>query len=337
MSFRELEDEKVYNPGSYSLALQHLSLILINSFHQSPHLAAGAGPCHTSYPHSALSPIFYKLLLCFSFCLQQMDTPSSDTSGVTDEKDTDSLTPERLRDVETWPITRDVRQLDARLYPDGSRRGNLGVTWQDLTVKGVSNDAMFNENVLSQFNPFGKSGKSVPDKTIIDSSSGCVKPGEMLLVLGRPGAGCTSLLSILANRRLGYSKVEGQVSFGSMSHKEAEQYRGQIVMNTEEEIFFPALTVKDTIDFATRLKVPHTLPSGVKDASEYAQINEDFFLKAMGIEHTKDTKVGDAYIRGVSGGERKRVSIVECLATRGSVFCWDNSVRPLKSSIQGQY
>lgn len=256
-----------------------------------------------------------------------MDTPSSDTSGGTDKDYASPSTPEKLGDVGNWPITRDVRQLDARLHANESRPGKLGVTWRDLTVKGVSNDAMFNDNVLSQFIPFGKSGKKVPDKTIIDSSFGCVKPGEMLLVLGRPGAGCTSLLSILANRRLGYSEVEGQVSFGSMDHKAAEQYRGQIVMNTEEEIFFPALTVKDTIDFATRLSVPHTLPPGVKDAHEFAQINEDFFLKAMGIEHTKDTKVGDAYIRGVSGGERKRVSIVECLATRGSVFCWDNSVR----------
>lgn len=233
---------------------------------------------------------------------------------------------EKLEGIEAWPITQEVRQLQDRLRAEDSKPGKLGVTWQDLTVKGVSNDAMFNENILSQFVPFGKSTKNVPDKTIIDSSFGCVKPGEMLLVLGRPGAGCTSLLNMLSNRRLGYKEVAGQVSFGSMSHQEAEQYQGQIVMNTEEEIFFPALTVKDTVDFATRLKVPHCLPTGVKDAAEYAQLNKDFFLKAMGIEHTKDTKVGDAYIRGVSGGERKRVSIVECLATRGSLFCWDNSV-----------
>jgi ATP-binding cassette subfamily G (WHITE) protein 2 (SNQ2) len=50
------------------------------------------------------------------------------------------------------------------------------------------------------------------------------------------------------------------------------------------------------------------------------------------MEHTHDTKVGDAYNRGVSGGERKRVSILECLATRGSVFCWDNSTRGLDAS-----
>ena len=233
----------------------------------------------------------------------------------------------KLEGVEAWSITREVRQLQERLDTENSRPKKLGVTWQDLTVKGVSNEALFNENVLSQFVPFGKGSKNTPNKTIIDSSFGCVKPGEMLLVLGRPGAGCTSLLSILSNRRLGYAQIDGTVSFGAMSSDEAADYRGQIVMNTEEEIFFPALTVGNTIDFAMRLNVPHHLPSGVKNAEEYAQVNEEFMLKAMGIEHTRGTKVGDAYTRGVSGGERKRVSIVECLSTRGSVFCWDNSVR----------
>ena len=50
----------------------------------------------------------------------------------------------------------------------------------------------------------------------------------MLLVLGNPGAGCTSLLNILSNHRLGYAEIEGDVSFGSMSSDEAKAYRGQI-------------------------------------------------------------------------------------------------------------
>jgi ABC-type multidrug transport system ATPase subunit len=57
----------------------------------------------------------------------------------------------------------------------------------------------------------------------------------------------------------------------------------------------------------------------------------------MGISDTRDTKVGDEYVRGVSGGERKRVSIIETLATRGSVFCWDNSTRGLDASTALEY
>jgi ABC-type multidrug transport system permease subunit/ABC-type multidrug transport system ATPase subunit len=57
----------------------------------------------------------------------------------------------------------------------------------------------------------------------------------------------------------------------------------------------------------------------------------------MGISHTHDTKVGNEFVRGVSGGERKRVSILEVMATRGSVFCWDNSTRGLDASTALEY
>jgi len=257
-----------------------------------------------------------------------MDTPASEMSDFAKVTDTNPYASDKsqIDYVEAPRMYQKVQDLERRLQTNDSKPKKLGVTWNDLTVKGVSNEALFNKNVISQFIPFGKDSKDVPKKTIIDSSFGCVKPGEMLLVLGRPDAGCTSLLSMLSNNRLGYAEVVGEVSFGAMSSVGADDYRGQIIMNTEEEIFFPSLTVGETIDFATRLRVPYHLPEGVKDAEEYAQIQEDFLLSAMGIEHTKGTKVGDAYIRGVSGGERKRVSIVECLTSRGSVFAWDNSV-----------
>jgi ABC-type multidrug transport system ATPase subunit len=245
--------------------------------------------------------------------------------------------PNSLRKIETlsrapWHMASEVQALKDRDEQGGEKPRKLGVTWQNLTVKGVSSDATFNENVLSQFNPFGKSSRDAPMKTIIENSHGCVKPGEMLLVLGRPGSGCTSLLNMLSNNRLGYAEVTGDVKFGDMPVQEAKQYRGQIIMNTEEEIFFPTLTVRDTIDFAARMKVPYHLPPGITTAEEYAQFNRDFLLRSVGISHTADTKVGDAFIRGVSGGERKRVSILECLRSRASVFCWDNSTRGLDAS-----
>ncbi|KAJ6073237.1 hypothetical protein N7467_011322 [Penicillium canescens] len=232
----------------------------------------------------------------------------------------------------TWHMAEELQTMKDRDEQSGEKARKLGVAWQNLTVKGVSSDATFNENVLSQFNPFGKTGKGDPMKTILDNSFGCVKPGEMLLVLGRPGSGCTTLLNMLSNHRLGYAEIAGDVSFGNMPAEEAKQYRGQIIMNTEEEIFFPTLSVGETIDFAARMKVPYHLPPGIKSAEEYAQLNKDFLLRSVGISHTASTNVGDAFIRGVSGGERKRVSILECLTTRASVFCWDNSTRGLDAS-----
>jgi ABC-type multidrug transport system ATPase subunit len=103
-----------------------------------------------------------------------------------------------------------------------------------------------------------------------------------------------------------------------MDQQEAEQYRGQIVMNTEEEVFYPTLTVGRTMDFATRLKTPETLPEKAESHEQHRRGMKEFLLDSMGISHTVDTKVGDAFVRGVSGGERKRVSILETLVSQAS-------------------
>ena len=108
-------------------------------------------------------------------------------------------------------------------------------------------------------------------------------------------------------------------------------------MNTEEELFYPTLTVGETMDFATRLNIPNTLPKNAESRESYRQGFKDFLLDSMGIGHTENTKVGDAFVRGVSGGERKRVSIIETLCTRGSVMCWDNSTRGLDASTALEY
>ncbi|KAL2012450.1 hypothetical protein VTN00DRAFT_5168 [Thermoascus crustaceus] len=246
-----------------------------------------------------------------------------------------SREPVAAEKADEWALTSKVKEYREREIASDFKGRELGVTWENLTVEAISSDAAINENVLSQFNIpqlVQEARHKPPLKTILKDSHGCVKPGEMLLVLGRPGSGCTTLLKMLSNRRRGYASIKGDVWFGSLNHKEAEQYRGQIVMNTEEELFFPTLTVGQTMDFATKLKIPFHLPNGVASAEEYRQEAKEFLLESMGISHTHDTKVGNEFVRGVSGGERKRVSIIECLATRGSVFCWDNSTRGLDAS-----
>lgn len=265
----------------------------------------------------------------------EMDTGNSQQSQLQEKELQQETHQDNTNRKHDWALTSKVIAFHERDQKSGFPSRHLGITWQNLTVQVPRSGAAVHENVLSQLNLpklIGESRHKPPLRTILDNSHGCVKPGEMLLVLGRPGSGCTTLLNLLANQRKGYGSIEGDVHYGSLNAKEAERYAGQIVVNKEEEIFFPSLTVRQTMDFATRLKKPFRLPDGVTSQEEHRIEMRNFLLESMGIEHTIDTKVGDAYVRGVSGGERKRVSIIECLASRGSVFCWDNATRGLDAS-----
>lgn len=112
-----------------------------------------------------------------------------------DDRDSDAT----ISQAEDWKLMPEVRDVRNQQAQDQRKNRRLGVTWKDLTVKGIGADHAFNENVFSQFNipkKISESRKGAPLKTIIDRSHGCVKPGEMLLVLGRPGAGTTTLLKV---------------------------------------------------------------------------------------------------------------------------------------------
>ncbi|KAH0837832.1 pleiotropic drug resistance ABC transporter [Lanmaoa asiatica] len=229
----------------------------------------------------------------------------------------------------------------------GIKHKHVGVTWEDLEVKIYINtfgDAVINFfltpflwlwGFIMRFVPH----RQLPTRTILHKSSGVLKPGEMCLVLGCPGAGCSTFLKTIANQRGEYADIEGNVQYAGINAAEmAKYYKGEVAYNQEGDIHISTLTVAQTMEFALSTKTPG--PDGRLQGvsrKEFDTMVQGTLLKMLNISHTHQTLVGDEFVRGVSGGERKRVSIAEMMATRARVQCWDNSTRGLDASTASDF
>ncbi|KAH9171890.1 ABC-2 type transporter-domain-containing protein [Lactarius sanguifluus] len=218
----------------------------------------------------------------------------------------------------------------------GIQSRELGVMFRDLRVVGLGAAASYQPTFGSFFNPKVilekiRALRHPPLRDILSGFEGVIRPGEMLLVLGSPGSGCSTLLKTLTNQRAEYHHVEGEVYYDSFTPEYvAKHYRGDVVYSPEDDIHFPTLTVNETLRFATKMRAPHNRLG--RPRSYYVQNITDIAQTVFGLRHVQDTPVGDAAIRGVSGGEKKRVSIGEALTLRSRIAAWDNSTRGLDAS-----
>ena len=222
---------------------------------------------------------------------------------------------------------------------DGVQRASANLTFHNLSVTGLSSSVVLQPTVSSILGalvrlPVTYLGRASEEpKTILYPMSGHLDKGEMLLVLGRPGSGCTTFLrSItgdmggLAQAKESYIKYDGILQQGFLKN-----FRGRAVYNQENDENFAHLTVAQTLEFAARTQTPQRRIDNV-NRDMYATHLVNVMLRIFGLSHVRDTKVGNDTVRGVSGGERKRVSIAEMALTRSSLATWDNATRGLDSA-----
>ena len=136
----------------------------------------------------------------------------------------------------------------------GIKHKSVGVVWEDLEVIGAGgmkiNIRHFSDAVMEQFimpvigllGLVGYKPFAPKPRTIIYKNSGLLKPGEMCLVLGRPGSGCSTFLKSIANKRDGYLSVTGDVRYAGMGWKEMSKiYSGRVEGNRQRTSVADAL------------------------------------------------------------------------------------------------
>ncbi|KZW03209.1 hypothetical protein EXIGLDRAFT_803466 [Exidia glandulosa HHB12029] len=215
-----------------------------------------------------------------------------------------------------------------------------GVSFRNLGVHGFGKPTDFQKDVVSVLVSAYETilsavgfRRGVHKIQILRNFDGLVRGGEMLLVLGRPGSGCSTFLRTIAGETHGiYVDSQSDIQYSGISPKVMHSnFRGEVIYNAETEVHFPHLTVGQTLLFAAKARTPRNRIGGVS-RDQYAQHMRDVVMAAYGLSHTVNTRVGNDFIRGVSGGERKRVSIAETTLSFSPIQCWDNSTRGLDSA-----
>ncbi|KAI3740632.1 hypothetical protein L2E82_31102 [Cichorium intybus] len=196
--------------------------------------------------------------------------------------------------------------------------------------------------------------------TILCDASGIIKPSRMTLLLGPPSSGKSTLLQALAGKLDSSLKVEGKVTYNGHTLKEFVPQRTCAYVS-QHDVHVAEMTVKETLDFSARCqgtrshnelieeverreKEDGILPEPEVDffmkaiamEGEDSNLVTDYTLKMLGLDVCRDTIVGNEMIRGISGGQKKRVTTGEMMVGPTKTFFMDDISTGLDSSTTFQ-
>ncbi|POM69882.1 ABC Superfamily [Phytophthora palmivora] len=177
--------------------------------------------------------------------------------------------------------------------------------------------------------------KKTTQHDILKGLNGVLRPGTMTLVLGQPGSGKSTLLKALSGRlRTNGSRLNmsGEITYnGESHHLVSKQLPLLIAYVAQKDEHFPLLSVQETLSFAHAfcagiesdevqrpamlrgLHAGHNNQQALKSALEMFENHPEVIKEQLGLQNCWNTVVGDTMVRGVSGGEKKRVTIGEMI------------------------
>ncbi|ELR11672.1 ABC2 type transporter superfamily protein [Acanthamoeba castellanii str. Neff] len=136
-------------------------------------------------------------------------------------------------------------------------------------------------------------------------------------------SGSTTLLNVLARRIK--SNLTGEVLVNG-EEVSGRRFKRRMAYVLQDDIFFPSITVRDTVTDAAYLKLPKSMSLKEKRAKV------DDVLSELGLERCSGTIVGGGWVRGVSGGERKRTNIATEIISNPSLVFLDEPTSGLDAA-----
>ncbi|KAL8205881.1 hypothetical protein R6Q57_009432 [Mikania cordata] len=196
--------------------------------------------------------------------------------------------------------------------------------------------------------------------TILNDVSGVIKPGRMTLLIGPPGCGKTTLLKTLSGNLNKSLKISGEISYNGYKLEEFVPQKTSAYIS-QDDLHIPEMTVRETLDFSSccqgtgsRSEIMLEVSRREKEAGIIPDPDLDTFMKAISIEGQKttlqtnyilkilgldicaDTMFGDAMRRGISGGQKKRLTTGEMIVGPAKALFMDEISNGLDSSTTYQ-
>jgi len=164
--------------------------------------------------------------------------------------------------------------------------------------------------------------KEGSDRLLLDNLHGTAKSGRILAIFGPSGSGKTTLLSTLAGQ-LPYSKkleLEGYVTANGNPMPSQKIKTGFVA---QEDLFFSQMTVRETLAMAAEMRT--------RGSAKERDVLVDSVIRSLGLKKCADTVIGDEKTRGLSGGEKKRLSIACEMIAKPSLLFADEPTSGLDS------
>jgi ABC-type multidrug transport system ATPase subunit len=164
-------------------------------------------------------------------------------------------------------------------------------------------------------------GRKLPTKTILQPITANFKAGELNVIMGPSGSGKTSLLNAMALRLRNSPSTQyrpyGNMTFNGSAPSESVIRSVCSYVCQDDDALLPSLTVRETLQFSAKLRLPSFMT-----AAQKKQRAEEVLLK-LGLKDCADNLIGSDLIKGISGGEKRRVSIAVQILTDPRVLLLD--------------